>query len=127
MGPISVFLADDVPDFRYLTRLLVEEDPGLRVVGDCGGWECCLTQIVELKPDVALMDHLMPGPSMADRLRALRERAPETAVIIFSGMPERLLAREAEEVGAAGYLSKDVSPDRLREAIRAVVPDRPSQ
>ncbi len=99
-------------------RAFLELQDGLEVVGEAGDGERALALANELKPDVILMDLMMPKLDGVGAMRVLRQRLPATRVIALTSFldDERLLP--AIQAGAAGYLLKDVRPQELAQAVR---------
>jgi CheY-like chemotaxis protein len=98
-GQTRVLLADDQAKVRSALRLLLEQEPGLSVVGDAVETEELLAQAEALCPDLMLLDWELPGLQTADPLRALRAGCPNLKVIAVSGRPE---ARRASLAGGWG-------------------------
>jgi len=118
--PIRIFIADDHPVVRQGLRRMVEADPGLTMAGEAGDTESMLKTLEKTATDLLLLDVSMPGGPFPDTLKALREQFPTIKVLVLSVHPEDQWAVRALRAGAAGYLTKDHSPDQLLEAIRRV-------
>jgi two-component system, NarL family, response regulator LiaR len=97
-------------------ELVAEAENGNQAVRLCG----------ELKPDVVLMDLVMPGMDGVQTTRAIRERFPDIQVIALTSFPEDRLVQEVLEAGALSYLLKNVGADELARAIRAARAGRPT-
>ena len=82
--------------------------------------ESALAEVARLKPDVVLMDLVMPGMDGVQVTREVTRTFPGTKVIVLTSFSEQDRVVPAIQAGAAGYLLKDVAPDVLAEAIRAV-------
>jgi len=117
---IRIFIADDHPVVRQGLRRIVEADPGLAMAGEAGDTDSLLKALEKTATDLLLLDVSMPGGPFPDTLKALRERFPTIKVLVLSVHPEDQWAVRALRAGAAGYLTKDHSPDQLLEAIRRV-------
>jgi DNA-binding NarL/FixJ family response regulator len=102
----KVLLVDDQPAFLDLARGLLQECPGLVVVGQATGGEQALTCAQALRPDVAVVDVLMPGISGFKLAQRLREQMPQLKVIVVSAVDDPLYPRLARAAGAVGFLSK---------------------
>jgi two-component system nitrate/nitrite response regulator NarL len=117
---IRVFVADDHRLFRQALISLLSEIPDLEVVGDAANGRAAVDEILELAPDVVLMDIHMPGLSGTEAARTVSEARPDVAVIVLtvSETDEDLL--DAVRAGARGYLLKNADAEELVEAIRRV-------
>jgi DNA-binding LytR/AlgR family response regulator len=111
---LKVLIADDEPIARRILREHLESIPGAEVAGEASTGTEALANILDLKPDVVLLDLQMPGLDGLAVVRSLRgERTP---LVIFVTAYERH-AVEAFEVGAIDYLLKPVRRERLEKAI----------
>ena len=117
--PIRLLLVDDQALFRESLGLLLSVQPDLRVVGEAANGEEALQQAAALRPDVALMDLRMPVLDGVAATRRLRTAQPETRVIVLTTFEDDEDVFAALRAGAVGYLLKDVSGDKLVEAVRA--------
>lgn len=121
---VDIYLCDDVPELRQLLRVILEEDPGLRVVGETGDARVGIEEIAELQPNVVLLDLSMPGMDGLEALPLIRRAAPGTSVIVFSGFTESRMAGLVLEGGAARYIEKGEPLERVREAVRELAISR---
>ncbi|MBL8950673.1 MAG: response regulator transcription factor [Myxococcaceae bacterium] len=115
---IRVLLADDQTLVRQGIRGLLELDAKLQVVGEAADGDEALKRVLELKPDVALLDVRMPGRDGVAVLRALREKGDTTPVILLTTFDDDAVLLEGVRAGIAGYLLKDVSLEVLTQAIQ---------
>jgi len=118
--PIRVLLADPHALFRRGVRLVLEEEADIVVVGETGDGQEAVDCIVELVPDVVLIDTRLPGVSGIEAVRRVRATAPSVrfAMLTVSESDDDLFA--AVRAGAIGYLLKEVSIEELPDAVRAV-------
>lgn len=116
--PISVFLVDDHTLVRRGFRRLLEDDPGIRVVGEAGDGHEALDAVAALKPDVVVMDFALPSMNGAVATRRIRDLSPSTAVLILSMHEEPAYVRNCLEAGARGYLLKNAMDLELVSAVR---------
>ena len=118
-GPVRVLLVDDQALFREALATLLEVRPEIDVVGEAGDGSEALRQAASTRPDVVLMDLRMPVLDGIAATRRLRTEQPDVKVLAlttFDGDEEVFAALRA---GAVGYLLKDVSGERLVEAVLA--------
>ena len=118
MKTIRVLLADDQALFREGLRTLLSVQPDIEVVGEAGNGEEALRLAATLRPDVALMDLRMPVLDGVAATRQMGTSHPECRVIILTTFDDDETVFDGLRAGAVGYLLKDVSSDKLVEAIR---------
>ncbi|GAB2963071.1 DNA-binding response regulator [Amycolatopsis acidiphila] len=116
----SVLIADDEPLLRLGFRLVLESQPDLTVVGEAADGAAALTRTAELDPDVVLMDVRMPGVDGIDATRAIVREHPRSKVLILTTFDLDEYAFAGLKAGASGFLLKNVPPEDLLSAIRAV-------
>jgi DNA-binding NarL/FixJ family response regulator len=118
---ISVLIVDDHPVVRQGLRVLLEVQDGIEVVGEAGDGPAALALAAEQKPDVILLDLKLPGLDGLAVLAELRARQGHQArILVLTSATDPVAAGQAMRGGAAGVLYKDVDPDALVRAIRAV-------
>jgi DNA-binding NarL/FixJ family response regulator len=112
--PLRIVLVDDHEMVvAGLKAMLTPFRGRVRVVGEAIGAEGALTVVTGLAPDIVLCDVRMQGASGLDLCRTLRERCPETKVVLLSVYDDEQYLFQALRAGAAGYLLKQVSGDEL--------------
>jgi two-component system response regulator NreC len=114
----SVILADDHAVVRKGLRLLIDAEPGLRVVAEAGTVQDAMMKTRAHRPGVLVLDLNMPGGSSLDAIPQLREDAPATAIVVLTMQNDPAFARKALQAGAAGFVLKEAADDELLEAIR---------
>ena len=119
-NPIRLLLADDQQLLRQGLRLLLEMEPGLQVAGEASNGREALEAYASLQPDVVLMDVRMPVLDGVAATRQLRQRWPDSKIIILTTFDDDTYVFEGLRAGALGYLLKDVSAQELAQAIRTV-------
>jgi DNA-binding NarL/FixJ family response regulator len=117
---IRLLIADDHPIVREGLKRIVAECRDMRVVSEAVNGDEALTKSQSTEVDVLLLDVSMPGPGFLDVMRSLRAEVPELRILVLSVHPEDHYAVRALRAGAAGYLTKDHSPEELANAIRRV-------
>jgi NarL family two-component system response regulator LiaR len=117
--PIRVVLVDDHAMLRrgLATFLKVYDD--LQLAGEAANGEEAIQLCAQVRPDVVLMDMVMPDMDGVTATRAIRQQVPEVQVIALTSFKDEGLVQDALQAGAIGYLLKDVSADVLAQAIRA--------
>ncbi|MBV8955514.1 MAG: response regulator transcription factor [Solirubrobacterales bacterium] len=116
---ITVLIVDDHAVVREGLRAFLELQDGIEVVAEAADGAQAVEQARRFAPRVILMDLVMPELDGVSAMRALRDQAPESRVIVLTSFldDERLLP--AIQAGAAGYLLKNVEPAELARAVRA--------
>jgi NarL family two-component system response regulator LiaR len=123
---IRVLIVDDHAMVREgLTSFLLGFD-NLEMVGEAASGEDALRLCALLRPDVVLMDLVMPGMGGIAATRAIGRDCPAVRVIVLTNFGEEELVHAALEAGATGYLLKDVSAAELAKAIRDAMADKPT-
>jgi DNA-binding NarL/FixJ family response regulator len=122
---ISILIADDHPLMRKGLRLSVEEDPGLKVVGEASDGESALSMITKLRPDIALLDIEMPKLDGLGVAREMAKRELKTQIIFLTLHSNQDLFRSAMELGCKGYILKDSAVQEVVAGVRAVASGRP--
>ena len=117
---IRVAIVDDHALVREGTLQLLEQDPGIAVVGQAGTYEEGLDLIDKTHPDVVIVDINLPGASGLELARDNAVRHPETRVLVVSAYDDYAYVTEALEIGVGGYLLKTASGKELVDAVCAV-------
>jgi NarL family two-component system response regulator LiaR len=116
---IRVLLADDHAVVREGLRTFLELQDGIEVAGEAADGEEAVREADRLRPDVVLMDLVMPRLDGVGAMRELRRARPEIRVIVLTSFAEDDRLLPAIQAGAAGYLLKNVEPQELARAVRA--------
>jgi len=119
-GPIRVLVVDDHQVVRHGLRTFLDIQDDIEVVGEAGDGGEAVDQAEALRPDVMLLDLQLPSVDGVEALRMLRDRHNPTRVLVLTSFTEPAKVVPALRAGAAGYLFKDVEPEALAQAIRAV-------
>jgi DNA-binding NarL/FixJ family response regulator len=117
---IRILLVDDEPLLRLGFRLVLESQPDLVVVGEAADGENAVRRTAELDPDVVVMDVRMPGMNGIEATRAIVRAHSRSRVLILTTFDIDEYAFPGLRAGASGFLLKNVPPDDLLSAIRAV-------
>ena len=116
--PTTVVIADDHAVVRKGLRLLVDNDSGLHVVAEAGTVPDALRMARTHRPHVLILDLNMPGGSSLEAIPAIREQAPDTAIVVLTMQDSPAFARRALQAGAVGYVLKEAADEELLGAIR---------
>lgn len=115
---ITVLIVDDHQLVRWGVRTFLATQPDICVVGEAASGDEALRLAVELAPDVALMDLIMPSLDGVETTRRLMLTSPRTRVIVLTSYHEDEHIFPAIRAGALSYLLKDVGTEELAEAVR---------
>ena len=116
---IRILIADDHRVVRQGLRLLLKVDPDLDVVGEASNGAEAVRLAGQLRPDVVLMDLVMPVMDGITATAAIRRETPEVEVLALTSVLEDASVVGAVRAGAIGYLLKDTHAEELRHAIRS--------
>jgi DNA-binding NarL/FixJ family response regulator len=119
--PIRVLIVDDQALFREGLHTLLSVQAGIEVVGEANNGEEALHLVAQTSPDVVLMDMRMPVMSGITATRRIKVEFPHVRVIALTTFDDDEYVFEGLRAGASGYLLKDVSIQKLVEAIQAAV------
>jgi DNA-binding NarL/FixJ family response regulator len=119
--PITVVLVDDHPVVRGGLRALIESLGGFEVVGEAENGEAAVREVQLHRPDVAVMDVMMPQVDGVEATRRITRVAPGTAVLVLSMAEDDDVVFSAMQAGARGYLLKGAAHEEIDRALRAVV------
>lgn len=117
--PIRVMMVDDHAVVRSGLGAFLLAFPDMELVAEAASGEEAVHLCSQHRPDVVLMDLVMPGLNGAQTTRAIRQACPDSQVIALTSFKEEALIQEALQAGAISYLLKNISAAELAEAIRA--------
>jgi NarL family two-component system response regulator LiaR len=117
---IRVLIADDHAIVREGLRALIDTEPGMVLVGEARDGVEAIQLARSLKPDVFLLDLLMPRKDGLAAIVDIKQEQPEARILVLTSFAEDDKVFPAIKAGALGYLLKDTSPDSLLQAIRDV-------
>jgi DNA-binding NarL/FixJ family response regulator len=118
---VKILLVDDQKLMRDILGALIEDQPGMRVVGEAENGRNALELTAQLRPDVVVMDIHMPDLNGIDATRRIVAEFPDTKVIALSMHSDKQFVDAMLKAGASGYLLKDRSYEEVVRAIRSVV------
>ena len=117
---MSILLADDHNLVRAGIRSLLEDMPGVQVVGEADNGLDAIAQVAALQPDILLVDIAMPGLNGLEAAARIAKESPEVRIIILSMHSSEEYVMQALRAGVAGYLLKDSAAVELGLALAAV-------
>jgi two-component system response regulator NreC len=117
---IKVVLIDDHAVVRSGLRLLLDSEEDMEVVGEGGNAKDAIFRARALKPDVILLDVVMPGESGVEVLPRLLKESPDSKVLVLSMQDDPSYVREAFAAGASGYVLKEAADEEVVSAIREI-------
>ena len=117
---IRVLVVDDHPVVRQGLRAFLDTRDGMAVVGEAGDGETAVAEAARLRPDVILMDLVMPGTGGLAAIGRIRAADPSARIVVLTSFSSADQVVPAVRAGAAGYLLKDAAPEEVEAAVRAV-------
>ncbi len=119
VATIRVAVCDDARAVKFFLRQVLEEEGDIEVVAASSTGEEALEKLAGCPTDVLLLDLVLPDvPDPSALVARVRERSPETAILLISNLPPFSLEKEAERLAADGWMPKAAKPAQLREAVR---------
>jgi NarL family two-component system response regulator LiaR len=123
---IRILIADDHAIVRRGLQTLIASEPGLQVIGEASDGVEAVEKTLDLKPDVLLLDMMMPRRNGLEAITYIKQANLETRILILTSFAEDDKVFPAIKSGALGYLLKDSSPEQLLQAIYEVYRGEPS-
>ena len=118
--PLRILLVDDHPLVRNGLRALLSSVPGLVVVGEAANGQEAITQVLELQPDIILMDLHMPELNGVEATRRIVQDSPRTGILVLTMLEDDASVFAAMRAGARGYLLKGADQAEVLRAISVV-------
>jgi two-component system, NarL family, response regulator NreC len=116
-NPITLVVADDHQVVRAGLRMLLESEPRFVVSAEAGSVAEAIAAVERVGPQVLVLDLNMGGESSLDAIPGLRQRAPETQIVVLTMQSDPAFARAALHAGALGYVLKDAADAELLAAV----------
>ncbi len=117
--PIRVVLADDHALVRRSLRLLLDGEHDVEVIAEADDVASVISHVERHEPRVLVLDLKMPGGSSIEAIGRLRERAPDTEIVVMTMEGDPVFAHHAFAAGAVGFVAKDLAAEELPQAVRA--------
>ena len=117
-SPITVLLCEDSLGFRMLASAWLDDAEDIELVGVAETGREAVSLASELRPQVVLLDHLLPDADSSTLVARLRDAAPGIAIALVSGMPPDMLAEEAGRTGVEAFCSKASEPSGFLAVVR---------
>jgi two-component system, NarL family, response regulator LiaR len=117
---MRILIADDHAIVREGLRALIASEPGMELIGEAANGLEAVQQVHALKPDVILLDLVMPRYGGIEAIKEIKRENPAAAILVLTSFSEDEKIFSAIKAGASGYLLKDSTPQELLQAIRAV-------
>ena len=117
---VRIVIVDDQLIARELLQAILAQEPEFEVVGEFASGETALGKVVELKPDIILMDIHMPGMDGLAATRQIKHLVPSSDVIILTSSENPAILRESLACGASGYIVKGPEQSSLTSAIKTI-------
>jgi DNA-binding NarL/FixJ family response regulator len=125
MKKTKIFLADDHEIVRRGIRPVIASEWGWELCGEASDGRTAVRQILQLKPQVVILDVNMPGLSGVEATRQIKRDLPEAKILIFTGQESESLVHQLFAAGADGFVLKHESPESLIPAIKALCAGEP--
>jgi DNA-binding NarL/FixJ family response regulator len=123
---IRVLVVDDLAMIRQGLKALLHEYEDIQVIGDADNGPNAIRLTDRLKPDVILMDLVMPGMNGIEAIKKIRAAHPEQCIVVLTTEPGDDKLIQAVQAGAMGYVIKDAQPEELIESIRNAYAGKPA-
>jgi DNA-binding NarL/FixJ family response regulator len=120
MNRIRVMIVDDHSVVRKGIEMLLSTEPSIKIVGEAASGQEAIARAKDLKPDVIVMDLVMPEGGGTTAIAAIKRRMPNTRILVLTTFGDEASVTAAMQAGADGYLLKDAGGEALLNSIRAV-------
>ena len=120
MSKVRVMIVEDQPTYQELVQIVLSLDPQFDVVGVASGGQEALDSFDEVRPDLVLIDFLMPGLDGLETARRMKDRRPEVKIAMVTAHEEEVLKRLASEARIQEVIPKaGFSLDRVQRLVQA--------
>ncbi len=124
--PIRVYMVDDHPIVRRGIQNLLDTEADIELVGAATNGKDAILEVGDFKPDIVLMDLVMPVMDGIEATRLIREKYPDVKILVLTSFASDDKVFPAIKAGAMGYLVKDTAPEELIRAIHQVHQGQPT-
>ncbi|HEY3900552.1 MAG TPA: response regulator transcription factor [Chthoniobacter sp.] len=125
MNTARIFIADDHDVVRQGVSSVIQAETDWKVCGECGDGRETVAQVLELKPDIVILDVALPRLGTIESMRQIRRELPDTQFLIFTGRECEDLAAQLLAAGARAFVLKSEAAETLIPAIRALLAGKP--
>ena len=119
MNPINVLIVDNHPVVRQGVRMLIDTAPTIQVVGEAEDGRSAVRQVKSLRPDVVLMDLVMPRQDGFEAIAEIKRDYPDVKIVVLTTFDGENMINAAMKSGADGYLLKNADGEALLEAVHS--------
>ena len=117
---IRLLLVDDHAVVRAGYRMLLQESPAVEIIAEAGSGERACRLYAELRPDAVVMDLSLPGMGGLEAIKRITARDRAARILVISMHDDAVFAEQAMRAGASGYLSKNIAPETMLEALETI-------
>jgi DNA-binding NarL/FixJ family response regulator len=117
---LRVLIVDDQTMFRELLERLISQESRFEIAGSAGDGREALQRFSDLKPDLVILDLMLPGLNGADLLRQFLREKPDVRILVISGHPSEETVRGVLKAGAHGFIEKNAPVELLRQSVNQV-------
>jgi two-component system, NarL family, competent response regulator ComA len=117
----SILIVDDHPLMAQATKVMLEQLEDIQVIGIAPTGQDCLNVVGDLKPDLVLLDYLLPDMAGTDVCELLKKEYPDLKIVIFTGMETEALLPKFLEIHASGVISKGMKQETIKHIIYCVL------
>lgn len=118
---VRVVLADDHIIVRHAIRTILKADPKYSVIAECSEADDAINKVLELKPDLLILDLGLPGKSGVEAIFELSQSDTQTKTVVLTMFDDETKVRQSFTAGARGYILKDTSPEQFLSGLDTVL------